>query len=236
MAVLNAIRTARARFARAAPPWRLMARYRLLGEKIDRNQWQAQGDEVNERYQRMMTLSWEQIAAEYPAFFARLSASVARTRGRVLELGCGTGNMTRWIAARPEVTGVVAVDGFEQAIAKLKSHALPEVEPRCQPIDALSFAPHERFDTLVACELLEHLYPDEERAMRAALRPHLAEGAGYVISVPVGWLEDPHHVRAFSPRKLLRHAERHYGPVLGRDDSAGYSQVVWGRFKAGRAG
>ncbi len=177
----------------------------------------------------MMSLSWEQTAAEYPEYFARLRASVGRTRGVVLELGCGSGNMTRWIAARDEVSRVVAVDAFAQAVSRLQSHNLPKVEVRRADMAKLQLDPAERFDTLVMCELLEHLYPDEERALRAAALPCMADDAGYVISVPNGWLEDPHHVRSFSASALERHAARHYGPVLGRDDSAGYSQVIWGR-------
>ncbi|MCC7509249.1 MAG: class I SAM-dependent methyltransferase [Planctomycetes bacterium] len=207
----------------------LHLRYCLLRQKIDRNQWELQPESAL-RHRKWMTLSWEETASGHPDYFARLSASVAHVRGRVLELGCGMGNMTRWIAARDEVSEVVAVDGFEQALAELRQRALPKVDARCMGMHELHFEAGERFDTVVACELLEHLYPDEEAALLAAIRPHLAQGAGYVVSVPIGWLEDPHHVRAFSRAKLTRHLARHFGPAEGRDESSGYSQVAWGRF------
>jgi 2-polyprenyl-3-methyl-5-hydroxy-6-metoxy-1,4-benzoquinol methylase len=210
-------------------PLRIAAAYRLLGRKLDRNQWQNLSPEHAATREAIAALDWDGLARCFPDYFARLSASVKHVRGHVLELGCGNGNMTRWIAAQPQVSGVVAVDGFEQAINRLSAAGLSGVKARCQPIDDLKFAPGERFDTLVLCEVLEHLYPDEERAMLSAVTPQLAEGACYILSAPVGWLDDPHHVRAFSERGLLRHARRWYGPVEGRDLSSGYSQVVWGR-------
>jgi SAM-dependent methyltransferase len=231
MPLIRLMRHIRARLQPRLRPLSIQLRWRLLGRKLDRNQWQHQPAEIDQRYERMMTLGWDEIATDYPEYFARLKASVAHTRGRVLELGCGTGNMTRWIAARDEVTSVVAIDGFERAVQKLRGFALPKVDARCSPLTELAFAAEERFDTLVMCELLEHLYPDEERALWQAVRPHMAAGAGYVISVPVGWLEDPHHVRAFSRGGLSRHLKRRYGSPEGRDESSGYSQVVWGKLR-----
>lgn len=207
----------------------LHLRYCLFRQKIDRNQWKLQPESAV-RHREWMTLSWEETASGFPDYFARLSASIAHARGRVLELGCGMGNMTRWIAARDQVSEVVAVDGFEQAVAELRSRALPKVDARRMGMHELHFDAEERFDTVVACELLEHLYPDEEAALLAAIRPHLAQDADYVVSVPIGWLEDPHHVRAFSRARMSRHLARHFGPVDGRDESSGYSQVAWGRF------
>lgn len=211
-------------------PLGLHLSWRLLRRKIDRNQWEMQPESA-QRHRQWMEISWEQTARDYPDYFARMSVSVAHTRGRVLELGCGIGNMTRWIAARPEVTGVLAVDGFEQAIRELQARNLRGVEARAMDMHALDFTGH-TFDTVVMCELLEHLYPDEEAALMRAVKPHLAPGAGWVASVPIGWLEDPHHVRAFSRERFARHMARHYGPVDGRDESSGYSQVAWGRFHA----
>jgi 2-polyprenyl-3-methyl-5-hydroxy-6-metoxy-1,4-benzoquinol methylase len=219
---------------RLRPTWRplsIQLRFRLFGKKIDRNQWAEVVPDVARRRERMLSLSWDQIATEFPPYFARLRASLPHIRGRVLELGCGEGNMTRWIAARDQVSAVMAVDGFAQAIHKLRQQALPKVEARCGELTGLHFKPDDQFDTLVMCELLEHLYPDEERALREAVLPHMAQGAGYLISAPIGWLEDPHHVRAFSEARFKRHLSRHYGPVDGRDTGSGYSQVAWGRIK-----
>jgi 2-polyprenyl-3-methyl-5-hydroxy-6-metoxy-1,4-benzoquinol methylase len=157
---------------------------------------------------------------------------VARASGRVLELGCGIGTMTRWIAARPDVHCVVAVDAFEQATRRLEQEKLPEVQVMCAPAHNLALTGEDAFDCVFLCELIEHLYPDEERALPAAIRPHLAQGARFVVSVPVGWLEDPGHFRGFSARAFERHLKRYYGEIEGVDRSAGYSQVARGRFTA----
>lgn len=210
-------------------PLTLHMRWLLLRNRIDRNQWVHQPESA-QRHRQWMELSWDDTAAAYPDYFARMSVSVGRTRGSVLELGCGMGNMTRWIAGRDEVTEVTAVDGFNEAINELRARNLPKVHAMAAHMTKLQFPAGRKFDTVVLCELIEHLYPDEEAAMLRAIRPHLAEGAGWVASVPIGWLEDPHHVRAFSRERFSRHMARHYGPVEGRDESSGYSQVAWGRF------
>jgi 2-polyprenyl-3-methyl-5-hydroxy-6-metoxy-1,4-benzoquinol methylase len=213
-------------------PLLIQWRWRLLGRRVNRDQWQD--DATRQRHQELTTLDWNELAARYPEYHARLNATLPHASGRVLELGCGAGNMTRWLSARPEVAQIVAVDAFASAVAALKARALPKVDAREQAVDKLSFARGEQFDTVVMCELLEHIYPDEERAMRDAFRPHLAPGARWVVSVPIGWLEDPHHVRAFSRAGLARHLKRHYGEPEGFDTSSGYSQVAWGKFQ--RAG
>jgi 2-polyprenyl-3-methyl-5-hydroxy-6-metoxy-1,4-benzoquinol methylase len=216
-------------------PLAIRLRYSLFKTKIDRDQWSPQSAASIEAYRKQMTDSWEQIRENSPDYFARLSASVARTHGRVLEVGCGTGNMTRWIAARPQVSSVTAIDGSNAAIEMLQSYQLPKVDALAMPIDAISL--HDaKFDCLALCETLEHLYPDEERALIDAVLPLMAPSATYVISVPIGWLEDPHHVRAFSRSDFRKHVERRYGKPEGIDYASGYSQVAWGELVGRGAG
>jgi 2-polyprenyl-3-methyl-5-hydroxy-6-metoxy-1,4-benzoquinol methylase len=214
-------------------PFSIRLRYSLFGARIDRDQWQAPSAESVANYRRQMTDSWGQIRESSPDYFARLSASVERTHGRVLEVGCGMGNMTRWIAARPEVSAVTAIDGAGAAIEMLKDYRLPKVQALAMPIDAIELE-GSAFDCLVLCETLEHLYPDEERALLDAVLPLMTPGATYVVSVPIGWLEDPHHVRAFSRAGFRRHLERYYGVPADIDHASRYSQVAWGEI-GGRA-
>ena len=216
-------------------PLTIRLRYSLFGTKIDRDQWSPHSAESIEAYRKQMTDSWEQIRERSPDYFARLSVSVARMQGRVLEVGCGTGNMTRWIAARPEVSAVTAIDGSSAAIEMLRSYHLPKVRALAMPVDAISLH-GAKFDCLALCETLEHLYPDEERALLDAVLPLMAPSAKYVISVPVGWLEDPHHVRAFSRSGFKRHLERRYGKPESVDYASGYSQVAWGELVGGGGG
>lgn len=215
-------------------PLAIHLQWRLGGRRIDRDQW-AGAENALVTYRQQRDLPWPEVQALFPAYSLRAGAAIARTRGRVLEVGCGIGNMTRHIAQRSEVESVLAVDGFASATAELQALGLPKVRVQTAAADGLALPSGELFDTVVLCEFIEHLYPDEELRLLEALRPHLAPGAGWVVSVPVGWLEDPHHVRAFSPAAFSRHLRRHYGPVQGRDDSSGYAQVAWGEFDKGAA-
>ena len=210
-------------------PLRRQLAWRLFGRKAGRDQW-AGGEEIPELYQQTMEWSRDDIAERLPEYSKRLEASVGQARGRVLELGCGIGNMTRWIANRGEVSAVTAVDGFQGAIEKLQSYGIQKVTPLCMDIGDLEFEAGTKFDTVVICELIEHLYPDEEQAMIASITPWLVEGAGWVVSTPIGWLEDPHHVRAFSKAAFNRHLRRLYGEPQGVDYASGYSQVAWGKW------
>lgn len=211
-------------------PLAIHLQWRLGGRRIDRDQW-AGAEQAMATYRQQRDLPWPEVEKLFPAYALRAGAAIARTRGRVLEVGCGIGNMTRHIAQRPEVQSVLAVDGFASATAELESLALPKVNVQTAAADGLALPQDRQFDTVVMCEFIEHLYPDEELRLLEALRPHLAPGAGWVVSVPVGWLEDPHHVRAFSPAAFARHLHKHYGTVQGRDDRSGYAQVAWGEFK-----
>lgn len=213
-------------------PWLIWANYRLRGRRVDRNQWQVEDAPNLQRYEKMLGWSWDETRAQAPDYFARLEASVRQAHGRVLELGCGIGTMTRWIAQRPEVASVLAIDGFEPPIERLRVLGLPKVTPQVMSLEHLDLGREPRFDCVFLCELIEHLYPDEELPLLDKLRPALAPGATFVVSTPIGWMEDPRHVRGFSVRQFEAHLARHYGKVAGIDRSSGYSQVAWGEFSA----
>lgn len=212
------------------PLW-LHVQYRILNRRVDRNQWSDANRAAMDVMRSRLEWTWQKTREQEPQYFARLEGAVGQTRGRVLEIGAGIGNMTQWIARRDEVEHVLALDAFKEVVDEIAARRLPKVEARHTPADAPPLKPEEQFDTLVMCELIEHLYADEERAMLEALRPHAAEGARFVVSTPIGWLEDPYHVRGFSRARFRRHLERHYGEVEGVDESSGYAQVAWGSFR-----
>lgn len=106
--------------------------------------------------------------------------------GRVLEVGCGTGNITRYLAeSADEVVGVDPVarfiDRFRErfsGIGKVSSHrctladlAKPEAEADC-------------FDTAVSCNVFEHI--DDHVGALKQVADHLRPGGKAVIFVPAG--------------------------------------------------
>lgn len=178
-----------------------------------------------------MESSWQELQEKSNGYSVRAAFAIKQTFGRVLELGAGSGNITRWMVLRPEVISVVAVEGFDEGFRWLTNANIPKVDPRKMKVEALEFKEDERFDSVIICELIEHLYPDEETKMLSAVRPYLAPNARWIVSTPVGFLPDPHHVRGFEKDEFRNHLNRCYGPVSEIDYASGYSQVAWGYWK-----
>ncbi len=206
-------------------PLRLRCLHAINGFRVSRNQWTLATTQV---LREQMGWSWDEIRQRAPDYFKRLEFSVKHARGRVLEIGCGVGTMTRWLNASDKVSDIVAIDAFEQALVELRNARLHKVRALRMPADELRLPQGEQFDTVMLCEIIEHLYDDEELELLARIRPHLSANARYVVSTPIGWLEDPTHVRAFGKRAFRRRLEHYYGPVQEIDYSSGYSQAAWG--------
>jgi SAM-dependent methyltransferase len=99
-------------------------------------------------------------------------------RARVLEVGCGTGVMSRVLARWPEVGSVVGVDPARSLLCKARELAagLPnlsfqEADGRSLPFD------DESFDAVIFDSTLSHV-PAPEQALRQAAR----------VLRPLGWL------------------------------------------------
>jgi 2-polyprenyl-3-methyl-5-hydroxy-6-metoxy-1,4-benzoquinol methylase len=199
-----------------------------LGKKINRNQWIS--EEKLLAYKDLMTLSWEEIERNAPKYYKRLRFSLSNADGKVLELGCGIGTMSRWLSELAQVEHIWAVDAFKEAIETLKAYSIPKVTPLTLSVENLRLISGVRFDTVMICELLEHLYTDEERTMLESLNSLIDSMTKFIISVPIGPLQDPHHVRSFSKEQFRKHLVKYYGNPIEIDYSSGYSQVAWGYF------
>jgi 2-polyprenyl-3-methyl-5-hydroxy-6-metoxy-1,4-benzoquinol methylase len=199
-------------------------------KRVERNQWLNPESDSRQIYRRQMVWSWEETREQAPEYFARLRFAVEKAQGRVLEIGCGIGNMTRWLAASPNVESVIAIDAFEEAIRELEQYKIPKIQALIMSVKALQFPEGTHFDTVMLCEIIEHLYADEEKQMLAELRKYVDDTTRYVVSTPIGWMPDPHHVRGFTKRQFRKHLARHYGPPEEFDYASGYSQSAFGRF------
>lgn len=209
--------------------WRIL-KWKLFGKKIDRNQWGDKDTPSWEIYKKMMRWSWKETKENAPQYFNRLEFTVKHCNGRVLEVGSGIGTMTRWIAKVEDVKEIIAIDAFSDAIKELKTYNLPKVTALQMQCESIHFDDTRKFDTTVICELIEHIYPDEEKKMLIALRHYITSETTYIVSTPIGFMDDPHHVRGFSKKQFINHLKKYYGYPLEVDYSSGYSQVAFGYF------
>jgi SAM-dependent methyltransferase len=113
--------------------------------------------------------------------------------GRVLDIGCGIGDMVRHRA------GTVGVDVNPRAVAYCRSQGLTvqSMEP-----DRLPFADGE-FDGAVLDNVLEHL--ERPAALLAEAHRVLRRGGTFVVGVPGerGYASDPDHKRPYSEAALI---------------------------------
>ncbi len=107
-------------------------------------------------------------------------------QGRVLEVGCGTGNITQFLSAHAdEVVGIDPVarfiDRFRQRFTgstSVTSHrcTLAELTPPTQDTSC--------FDTAVSCNVFEHI--EDHVGALTQVATHLRPGGKAVIFVPAG--------------------------------------------------
>jgi 2-polyprenyl-3-methyl-5-hydroxy-6-metoxy-1,4-benzoquinol methylase len=206
--------------------------YKIFKIKIDRNQWatKVENEENWNKYNKLMELNWEETKANYPNYFNGLKFCIQHCRGEILEIGAGIGAMTKWIKEQESVTKIIAIDFFIEAIRKLKEFNFNNVYPLLMDLKDLGFKKGHKFDVVIICEVLEHIYPDEERKMIRSLKPYIDENTHYIISTPIEWMDATYHVRGFSKMEFKRHLRLYYGAPLEIDYSAGYRQIGIGRF------
>jgi SAM-dependent methyltransferase len=137
---------------------------------------------------------------------AVLRASLPRRRLRLLELGCGTGNVLRALA---EFGDAVGMEHDQRLIAAARADGL-DVRYGTIPDDLV--VPKGWADVVLLLDVLEHL--DDEAAALATARRALTAGGTLVITVPAfAWLWSAHdlalgHRRRYTAGQLRGVVER----------------------------
>lgn len=119
---------------------------------------------------------------------------------RILDVGCGTGEMVDMLRAFGSVT---ALDAAPEAVAYCRRRFGDDVDVRLGAIpDGVPDGP---FDLVSAFDVIEHL--DDDRGAVERFRAALAPGATLAVTVPAfGFLWGPHDVLA-GHRRRYRPAE-----------------------------
>jgi tellurite methyltransferase len=136
--------------------------------------------------------------------FERLA--LMHVRGRVLDLGCGLGNLA--IEAARQGCNVTAVDASATGVAHTQQTALGErLSLSAFVADLESWSIDRDYDTIVAIGLLMFFPRDRALAMLDDIRRHVAPGGKAVINVLITGttytdLFDPEHHHLFEPEEL----------------------------------
>jgi 2-polyprenyl-3-methyl-5-hydroxy-6-metoxy-1,4-benzoquinol methylase len=103
---------------------------------------------------------------------------------RVLDIGCGLGGFTGWLARHPAGPAeVVGADFSSVAVEKARAFAGASPRVRFEQADIQRLAwPDNRFDTVFSCETIEHV-PDPPGAVRELARV-LTPGGRLYLSTP----------------------------------------------------
>jgi 2-polyprenyl-3-methyl-5-hydroxy-6-metoxy-1,4-benzoquinol methylase len=148
--------------------------------------------------------------ANFQLMYGELVESLP-ARSRVLDLGCGTGFLLRWLSSLKNVIPV-GVDASQTQVEALRSY-LPGVEVHCA--DGLDYlkGSQEAFGGIFCTDVLEHL-PSEDMCLVwiEAVRASLTAGGFFVCQVPnaanlTGFYSrcmDLTHHRAFTSSSLLQ--------------------------------
>ena len=130
---------------------------------------------------------------------------------RVLEIGAGSGNMTRYLA---KLSPVTAIDLSDEALSRLASRLPSAADVSCMAGDICdplfaAFLGERQFDTIVSSNVLEHI--EDDSAAVARMRGILTQpGSNVVIVVPAhellfGTLDSAAgHYRRYSRAGLCR--------------------------------
>lgn len=95
---------------------------------------------------------------------------------KILDLGCGTGNISREVKKRFPNAQITCVDLAENMIKMAKTKLSPYTDVEFLRADFRELDFHEEYDTVISSLALHHLQPEEQRAFYRRLNGFLKDG------------------------------------------------------------
>ncbi|MDD2273743.1 MAG: glycosyltransferase [Desulfuromonadaceae bacterium] len=189
--------------------------------------------DINVRHSAELLSKLKEYGMDNPkldAYWDRVSFIATNCYGNVLEIGCGCGNVTRYISQNTRVSSVTAIDQLPEYIEILRNYNYVNVKALCA--DVLNFETYEKFDCIVIAELIEHLSQVEENKIISILNKILKINSKIIITTPIGFMPDPDHVRGFTPEEFVSHLTHNYGIIekLGDNGIQQFAVVAKSKF------
>jgi 2-polyprenyl-3-methyl-5-hydroxy-6-metoxy-1,4-benzoquinol methylase len=204
-------------------------------EYIGLDQWEgAHYEQIVKFYEEWIALDWHQLQVKYPWYVRRIEPVCSFSSGIVLEIGCGMGNVTKWMNEVDAIKKIYAIDLFEKPILQLTSQCYSKVTPICCDVTKSNMSQwiaEGKVDTIVLCEFIEHMPQYLENEILKSIRKYIRtltienhvvqSGTKFVVGTPIGFMPDPNHCRGFSKKQFITHLEKHYGII----DSIHYNGI-----------
>lgn len=164
----------------------------------------------------LLTLGQAPVLRSRTADLAQLAPGEA-----VLDIGCGTGDLTQQVYRRVGSSGLVAgIDAAPEMIARARQKARKRnmtIDFRVEPIEALSFA-DDTFDVVVSSFVFHHLPPALKQQGLAEIQRVLKPGGRLLL---VDFLK---HSHGFLLHPSLQEGLQDLLPLV---NDAGFPQVEW---------
>lgn len=189
--------------------------------------------DINVRHSTELLNKLKECGMDNPnldAYWDRVSFIATNCYGNVLEIGCGCGNVTRYISQNTRVSSVTAIDQLPEYIDHLQNYNYDNVKALCA--DILYFDTSVKYDCIVLAELIEHLSQLEENKIISILNKIIKSNSKFIITTPIGFMPDPDHVRGFTPEEFVSHLTHNYGIIekLGDNGIQQFAVVAKSKF------
>lgn len=155
--------------------------------------------ESEEYWDAAFDISWQAGTREWPTK-NHLVRSLSSTTDRILDVGCGTGTLLRYLKEH----GYVNLEGLEvsrRAVEVLSGHGIAMHHARLPNLPL----PDQQFDIVIASQVLEHII--RRQRFLSGLRRILKPSGALMLFVPdncLGPIDEPSHVIKFTKDSLRK--------------------------------
>ena len=122
-----------------------------------------------------------------------------KVKGKVLDLGCGEGWLTKEIAKMPSVETVIACDKFSEQPEENKDEKIEYIKSNINDLNFIG-----QFDTIVSTEFIEHITEEDLNKLLVKITKWLKPDGRFLGSTPNvnQHSGNPYHLREYSVDEL----------------------------------